>query len=345
MAIEITGSYRFLKPRPEWLARRQEAILEPERPIFDAHHHIWEQDGNPYLLDELVADLDTGHNVVGTVFIEAHYGHRVDGPVALRPVAETERIDRLAQEAGRRGRPGICAGIVGFADLMLGDDVAPVLEAHAAAAPARFKGIRHFVSHDPAFPDGIIVKPAPPGLLGTATYRAGLRQVGRHGLSYDAMLYHRQIPELTAVATLLPDLPIVLDHYGSILGVGPFAAKPRETFEAWRKDLAALAACPNVWIKLGGMSMVICGGRWHEDELPPGSDALAQAWRPYFETAIELFGVERCMFESNFPVDKGMVSYPVLWNAFKRLAAAFTESEKSALFHDNACRFYRITVS
>ncbi|MFZ4534466.1 MAG: amidohydrolase family protein [Alsobacter sp.] len=344
MAIEITGSYRFLKPRPEWLRLRQEDILEPERAIFDAHHHIWEQDGNPYLLDELVADLDTGHNVVGTVFIEAHYGHHTDGPLALRPVGETERIDRLAQEAGRRGRPGICAGIVGFADLMLGEDVVPVLEAHIAASPTRLKGIRHFVSHDPAFPDGIIVKPANPGLLGTTAYRDGLRAVGRQGLSYDAMLYHRQIPELTAVARLMPDLPIVLDHYGSILGVGPFSAQPRETFEAWRQNLTALAACPNVSVKLGGMGMVICGGRWHENELPPGSDELAQAWRPYFETAIDLFGVERCMFESNFPVDKGMVSYPVLWNTYKRLASGFTQSEKSALFHDNACRFYRIAV-
>ena len=344
MAIEITGSYRFLKARPEWLALRQETILEPERAILDAHHHIWEQDGNPYLLDALVADLETGHNVVGTVFIEAHYGHRTDGPLALRPVGETERIDQLAQEAGRRGRPGICTGIVGFADLMLGEQVRPVLEAHVATSPTRFKGVRHFVSHDPAFPDGIIVKPANPGLLGSTAYRAGLRAVSRHGLSYDAMLYHRQIPELTEVARLLPDLSIVLDHYGSILGVGPFAAQPRETFEAWRKDLAALATCPNVSIKLGGMGMVICGGRWHENEMPPGSDELAQAWRPYFDTALALFGVERCMFESNFPVDKGMVSYPVLWNAYKRLASGMTESEKSALFHDNACRFYRIVT-
>jgi L-fuconolactonase len=210
--------------------------------------------------------------------------------------------------------------------------VASVVDAHLTVAPDRLRGIRHSVSRDSNFPDGIVLRPAPPELLAQPAYRAGMAQLARHGLSYDAMLYHQQIPELTSAAAVCPELPIVLDHFGTIIGVGPYRGKESDTFAAWHRDMAGLARCQNVSVKLGGMGMVICGPTWNERPCPPSSTQLAEAWRPYVETCIELFGVERCMFESNFPVDKAMFSYPVLWNAFKRLTQHASADEKSALF-------------
>jgi L-fuconolactonase len=343
MGLDITGKYRYPPPRGEWLERHREEILEPDLPIVDPHHHLWEQDGNPYLLDDFAADLSSGHRIEATVFVQAHYGYRQSGPEELKPVGETEKIARMAAEASDRQLPtAVAAGIVGFADLMRGEAVASVIEAHVEAADGRFRGIRHSVSRDPLFPEGIVLRPAPAGMLAEPSYRAGLATVASMGLSYDAMVYHRQIPELTAAANALPQLPIVLDHIGCIIGVGPYRGKERETFAAWRAEMAELARCPNVCVKLGGFGMVVCGPLWHERDMPPTSTELATAWRPYVETLIELFGADRCMFESNFPVDKGMFSYPVLWNAFKRLTASATVAEKHALLKGTARRVYRL---
>jgi L-fuconolactonase len=343
LGLDITGHYRYPAPRAAWLAQHIEEIIEPELPIVDPHHHIWEQVGNLYLLDDFAADLATGHNIEATVFVQAHYGYRASGPEELRCVGETEKIAALVRDARARGMgTGICAAIVGFADLTLADRVAPVIEEHLAVEPDRFRGIRHSVSRDPNFPNGIVLRPAPAGILANAGYRAGLAKVAEYGLSYDAMLYHRQITELTAMARALPQLPIVLDHFGCIIGVGPYQGYERENFAVWRGDMAELAKSPNVSVKLGGMGMLICGATWHERPRPPGSAQLADAWRPYVETCIELFSVERCMFESNFPVDKAMFSYQVLWNAYKRITAGATANEKAALFHDTAARVYRI---
>ena len=343
MVLDITGRYRYPAPRNTWLQQYTEDIIEPTLPIIDPHHHIWEEQGNTYLLPELTADLHTGHNIVATVFVQAGYGYRQSGEDILKCVGETEKIVQLAAAAHEQGMAtDVCTGIVGFADLTLGARVSDVLEAHLQAAPGRFKSIRHSVSRDPNFPDGIVLRPAPAGLLADTQYRAGLAKVAEYDLGYDAMLYHRQIPELTALARALPHLPIVLNHFGCIIGVGPYLGREKENFESWRRDLRELAQCNNVVIKLGGMGMIICGACYHERPSPPASADLAADWRPYVETCIELFGVERCMFESNFPVDKAMFSYPVLWNAYKRLTAGASVGEKAALFHDTAARFYRI---
>lgn len=343
MGLDITGRYRYPAPNPAWLAQHVEPIIEPDLPIIDPHHHIWEEPGNPYLLDKLTADLATGHRIEATVFVQAHFGYRTDGPEELRCVGETERVTALAEEAARNGfATEICAGIVGYANMLLGDGVTAVLDAHKEAGKGRFRGVRHSVSRDSNFPDGIVLRPAPAGLLGEAAFRAGLATVAKNGLSYDCMCYHQQLPEVTAMARAIPDLAIVLDHYGTVLGVGPYETTRDETFAAWRRDLAELAACPNVSIKLGGMGMIICGPTWHEQPTPPDSATLAEAWRPYFETSVELFGADRCMFESNFPVDKAMYSYPVLWNAFKRLAAGASAAEKASLFRNTAARVYRM---
>lgn len=346
MALDVTGPYRYPSPDPAWLDRRREEALDPDLLILDPHHHLWEQDGNPYLLDEIAADMACGHRVIGTVFVQAHYAHRSDGPAHLRPVGETERVAAIAAEAARRGLArGLAAGIVAHADLRLGDRIAEVLEAHAEAAQGRLRGIRQSVARDEHFPQGIVLRPAARGMLAEPAVRAALARIARDGLGFDAMIYHAQLPELAGLAAALPDLPIVLDHLGCPLGVGPYAERPAEVFEAWRRDLRALARHPRVDVKLGGLGMIITGARWHERAAPPGSEELAEAWRPWVETAIEAFGPERCMFESNFPVDKAMAPAAVLWNAFKRIAAAAAPAERAALFHGTALRSYRLPRS
>ena len=343
MTLDVTGSYRYPNPDAAWLARHVEDVLEPELPIIDPHHHIWKQPGNIYGIEDLKADVSSGHNVIATVFVQAYHGYRTSGPEALRCVGETETIEGLAQAVqAEAGCPRLCEGIVGFADLTLGEGVRDVLDAHLAASPARFKGVRHSVARDPHFPDGIVLRPAPANLLADPLFRAGMATLAEYGLSFDAMLYHCQIRELASAAQAVPGLSIVLDHFGCILGVGPYVGQERETFNAWRRDIQLLAQSPNVSIKLGGMGMIICGARFHERALPPSSQELARAWRPYVETCVEAFGVDRCMFESNFPVDKAMYSYPVLWNAFKRLTAGASPSEKASLLHANAARIYKL---
>ncbi len=343
MTLDITGEYRYPPPNDAWLARRIEPIIDPDLPIIDAHHHLWEQHGQPYLLPELARDAGSGHAIVATICVEARFRHRTSGPAALAAVGETEAIEGLlAEQDPASTRTKFCAGFVGHADLTLGDGIDAVVAAHLEIAGSRLKGVRHSVARDPHFPNGVVIRPAPEGLLGDAAYRRGLKQLSVHDLSYDAMLYHSQIPELAAMAAALPDLPIVLDHYGCILGVGPYADRVRENFLDWRRDMAALAERPNVRVKLGGMGMIVCGARFHEREEPPGSEELAALWSPYIRTTIDLFGPDRCMFESNFPVDKAMMSYAVLWNAFKRATADLAVAERHALFHDTAKEFYRL---
>ena len=344
MGLDVTGKYRYPSPDAEWLGPESEPVIEPDLPIVDAHHHLWIENGVPYLGRELMQDMASGHRIQDTVFVQAHYGYREDLPAELAPVGETEKVRKIADSCRSAGcKTRVAEAIVAFADLTLGADVDRVLEAHDEASGGHLRGIRHGVARDPHFPDGIVLRPAPAGLLGNARYRDGLRALTDHGLSYDAMLYHCQIPELTDLAREMPDLPIILDHMGTKLGVGPYENIPGETFDDWRKSMALLAQCENVLVKIGGMGMIICGARWHEAARPPSSVELAQAWKPQIETCIELFGAERCMFESNFPVDKAMYSYRTVWNAFKRLTADASPDERSALFAGTASTAYRLT--
>uniref|UniRef100_UPI0035CC31A8 amidohydrolase family protein n=1 Tax=uncultured Sphingomonas sp. TaxID=158754 RepID=UPI0035CC31A8 len=345
MGLDVTGRYRYPSPVASWLGRHVEAVIEPSLAVVDAHHHLWIENDSPYLLDEIAADVADGHRIDATVFVQAHYGYDQDAPAHLAPIGETRKVAAIAAQARARDMATrIAAGIVGFVDLTLGDLVDDALDAHAAAADGTFCGVRHSVSNDPAFPNGIVIRPAPAHLLGDVRYRAGLAKVAARGLSYDAMLYQVQIPELTAMARALPDLTIVLDHIGCILGVGPYKGRTDETFAAWRRDMTALATCPNVVVKLGGFGMIVTGADWHERPEPPNSIELADAWRPYVETCIDLFGADRCMFESNFPVDKAMYSYRTLWNAFKRLASDASAAEKAALFAGTAASTYRLAI-
>lgn len=329
---------------PEWLAKVTEAALEPALPIIDPHHHLWVHPGSRYELEELLDDTGQGHNIRATVFVECKAMYRADGPEHLKPVGETEYVNGIAAKSasGGFGEMRACAGIVGFADLRLGGAVDEVLEAHIAAAPARFRGIRHASAFD-ASPE---VRPShtnpPEGLLGLKDFREGFKRLAKYNLTFDAWLYHRQIPELTSLARANPEITIVFDHFGGPIGIGPYEGKRGEIFAQWKKDVAELASCPNVVAKLGGINMAVNGYGWHKRDLPPTSDELVAATRDWYLHSIDVFGPSRCMFESNFPVDKLSCSYGVLWNTFKKIASGFTADEKTHLFHDTAARVYRI---
>jgi L-fuconolactonase len=326
-----------------WLDQLHEDIVEPELPICDPHHHLWDHPDSRYLLDELLQDVGSGHNVVSTVFVECGSMYRSDGPEALRPVGETEFVNGVAamSASGGYGDLRVCAGIVGFADLTLGAAVGEVLDLHMARS-GRFRGIRHAAGWDAD--DGVRNSHTnpPPHLLAQKEFRAGMSELGKRGLSFDAWLYHTQIAELTNLARAHPDVTIVFDHFGGPLGIGPYADRREEIFPQWCADVAELAHCPNVFAKLGGLVMPINGFDFHKRPTPPGSDEIVAATGRYYRHAIECFGVNRCMFESNFPVDKRSCSYPVLWNAFKKLVSDASADEKRQLFHDTACRVYRI---
>jgi predicted TIM-barrel fold metal-dependent hydrolase len=344
--MSTTAPSPYLAVRQEWLDRRREAALEPELPIVDPHHHLWDRPGWRYLLPDLLADLDTGHNIVATVFVQARAMYRADGPEAMKPLGETEFVNGVAamSAAGIYGETKICHGIVGHADLRLGERVQDVLEAHLRAAGDRFRGIRHISAWDG---DATLLNPgnpAPPGLLGDRAFRAGFARLAPLNLSFDAWLFHPQIDELTELARAFPQTRIVLDHVGGPLAIGRYAGKREENFPRWEASIRALAARPNVFVKLGGLGMRVNGYDFHEKADPPDSATLAAAWRPYIDTCINAFGAGRCLFESNFPVDKGSYSYGVYWNACKRLAHGASAAEKADLFSGTAARFYRLAL-
>ena len=334
----------------EWLARTVEPTLEPDLPICDPHHHLWDfrhdSVATRYLLDEFLEDLSSGHNVVSTVFVECGTMFRADGPEALRPVGETEFVAGIAamSESGQYGRTRIAAGIVATASLELGDGAAGVLDRQIAAAGGRLRGIRQGATWH-ASPEVPNHRTGPaPDLYLDARFRDGFRHLAPRGLSFEGWCYHTQIPDLTDLARAFPETTIVLDHFGGPLGVGPYAGRADEVFTEWRRSVAPLAACPNVFAKLGGIAMVVNGFGWHERDAPPTSEALMEATRRYYEHTIELYGIERCMFESNFPMEKVSCSYNVLWNSFKRLTAGYSAAERALLFHDTAARVYRLAA-
>ena len=339
-------STHYLPVRPDWLARVREPILEPELPIVDAHHHLWHRGDWRYLGEELLADTHAGHNIIATVFMQAQAMYRQNGPAAMRPVGETEFVNGVAAigASGLYGKTRICAAIVGYADLTLGAAVRDVLEAHIRAGNGRFRGIRHLTAWDA---DGSLLNPksaGPPGLLSDRAYLEGVAQLAPLGLSYDAWLFHPQLPELAAMARRFSETSIVLDHVGGPVGAGAYAGKHAEIFPYWARSIRALASCPNVTVKLGGLGMRINGFGFETAQDPPSSETLAAAWRPYVETCIEAFGAERCMFESNFPVDNGSYSYVTCWNAFKRITRSASNAEREALFSGTATRVYRLEL-
>ena len=332
----------------DWLALTTEPTLEPEIPICDPHHHFWDQrtgriPHQRYLLDELAADVNSGHNVRSTVFVEARSMYRASGPEEMRPVGEVEFVQGLAA-ASASGLYGPCraaASIVGHANLNLGDRVEPVLEALRAASPSRFRGIRHSVTWDPHPEIEVTSAHRQKGQLASDNFRTGARVLARMGLSLEGWMYFPQLPELADFAKAVPDLTIILNHIGGLLRVGPYANRD-DVMTAWRNGIAAVAESPNVVVKLGGIGMPRTGFDWHARDVPASSEELAESMAPLMNYCIEQFGPDRCMFESNFPVDKVSYSYNVMYNAFKRLSGGYSASERAAMFHDTAVRVYRV---
>ena len=216
-----------------------------------------------------------------------------------------------------------------------------MLEALQAASPNRFRGIRHNVTWSP---DPELDNRETEGILANDSFLAGAMVLARMGLSLDMMLSFPQLPELADFAKAVPDLPIILNHMGGVSRTGIYANKDDEVIPAWREGIAAVAACPNVTCKLGGMGMPRWGFGWHSRDIPIGSEELAEAMSPWKTYCIEQFGPDRCMLESNFPPDKVSFSYNIMYNAFKRLSQGYSASERANMLHDTAARVYRLEV-
>ena len=334
---------RFSGPVDDaWLASRTEEIIDPALPIIDPHHHLWVRDGNTYLLPELLADLNSGHAIEATVFEECHSMYRPDGPEEERSLGETEFVTGFAAmgASGTFGRARFCARMIGHVDLTLGARAKGLLERHIAASGGRFAGVRfstawhaHDRIHKVAPRAGILLEPA---------FRAGFACLNALGLVFDAWVYHTQLDEVAALAAAFPDTTIVLNHVGTPILGGPYAGRRDEAFAEWSAGMAVLARQPNVCVKLGALPIRLPGVTAASRDAPPTSASVATAWQPFIERSIELFGAGRCMFESNFPVQKRWCSYPVVWNAFKRLAAGASAEEKAALFQRTAARVYKV---
>jgi predicted TIM-barrel fold metal-dependent hydrolase len=327
-----------------WLRSVIEDPIDPALPIIDAHHHLWD---NPqtrfppydrYLLPEYLEDIEEGgHRIVQTVFVNCDQMYRRYGPEEMRPVGETEFVQGIAAQAasGQYGTTLVAAGIVSYADLALGEAVSPVLEAHIEASRNRLRGIRYALVWNPS-----AHSMAKAGIMSDRKFRDGFACLQKYGLSFDAFLFHTQLTELADLARAFPDIPVIVNHCGSPHNMGPGTGNREAVFEVWQRGIRALAACPNVLMKLGGLTRLASGSG--EISRPPTSAELAEAMSPYCHFCIEQFGVDRCMFESNFPVDKNSCSYNVLWNAFKRVTEGYSPAERSALFHDTTVKAYRL---
>ena len=331
---------------PDWLALHREDILEPDLPIIDPHHHLWaREDRNRYLIDDFRRDAERGHDIRASVFVECGSFYRKGGPELMRPLGEVEFANGVGAMAasGTYGKTLICAGIVGGADLRAGAEIGRLLDAQMAAAPERFKGIRFSTKWDADEELNTGRYKMSRGYMEDRKFREGLAQLTPRRLSFDAMIYHPQIPELASLSRAFPDLPIVLNHIGGLIAhTRSYIARKDEAIAQWRSNMTELATCPNVHVKLGGLGMsYLCLGLDTLEE-PAPSERVAEAWRPFYEHCIEKFGASRCMFESNYPPDGASADYPIIWNAFKRIAANYSPDEKRALFYGTAAKVYRI---
>jgi predicted TIM-barrel fold metal-dependent hydrolase len=330
--------------RREWLGQITEEILDPDLPIVDPHHHLWPYPlgaFGQYDLSQLRLDAGSGHNVVATVFVECGAAYRKDGPEHLRVVGETEWLAEVAVQSATDGAGAAIRGIVSSADLRLGDQVDEILIAHEAAGHGLFRGIRQRTNHDPLVSEEHDAKP---GIMGDPRFIDGVRRLAAGGYTFDAWSFHCQIPELIDVARAVPEITIVSNHLAGPVGVGPYAVDRRASMDEWRRLISELATCPNVVLKLGGLGMHLFGVPWDERPAPPTSTEVVDTWRDDIRWCIDVFGPQRCMFESNFPVDGLGMGYAVLWNAFKLMTADQSPADKAALFSDTARRVYRLDL-
>jgi len=324
----------------EWLNQVTEEIIDPDRPIVDPHHHLWRRPNSTYVLDHLWADTGSGHNIAKTVFLECGASYHEDGPDHLKPIGETVFVEEIAA-ASRTGGGAVISAIVSRTD-MRAPELDEVLDAHEAAGKGLFRGIRHAGARDP-HPDSLSIPGrAPEGLYADEDYRKGVARLGERGYSFDTWHYHHQNLAFKEMAESVPGTTIVLDHFGTPLGVGPYADKREEIFAKWKDDMAAVAECKNVVAKIGGLAMPDNGFGWNTRDLPPSSDEFVEVQERYYDHTINCFGADRCMFESNFPVDRLSLSYQVLYNGLKKIAAKYTDDEQTAMFSGTASRVYKL---
>lgn len=341
--------YRSSADLDAWLGTRVEAVVEPDLPLVDTHHHLWKDERGDYEIGALAADAH-GNNLVATVYVECGTGYEasVDYSVSdatlvddfLRPTAETDYV-RMAGEAAAADPIGGCRGIVGFANLLLGKRAAAVLEAQIDAGGGRFRGIRQASGWDAAVGAAAYRNP-PPGLLLDDRFLEGFSTLKPLGLTYDAWVFFTQIPDVTALADLYPDTTVILNHFGGLIGIGPYAPRQAEVFKLWRTYVRTLARRPNAILKMGGLGMIASGSLSHLDEYPPTSEELAVRWRPFIETAVEAFGPDRCMIGTNFPVDRQTSSYTSLWNTYKLCTRQYNAQERGDILAGTAKRIYRL---
>ena len=328
-----------------WLEQSREEALDPSLPICDPHHHLWDKPGDRYMIDEVTSDMGSGHNVVQSIFVEVDSMYRASGPPEMRSVGEVEWARGIGaqSDSGLYGPTKVAAGIVGYANLNLGAAVRPVLEAMELAGSGRFRSIRHTCSWDAHEPLRSH-RSGWPGMMAEAKFKEGFGVLIGMGHAFDALVYHPQLSELTGLVDAFPNAVFVLNHIGRPLGVGPYAGYRDEIFEVWKKDMTSLAERPNVTVKVGGLGNRVSGFEWDSQPMPPDSTELTEKTSPYYLHTIEAFGPKRCMFESNFPVDKNSYSYTAVWNSFKRMTKDFSDTEKAWLFHDTAAKAYRLPL-
>jgi L-fuconolactonase len=345
--LEREGRRRGVAPLlyidEDWLSLHEEDVIERDLPIVDPHHHLWDRSA-PYLAPELAKDLRCGHNIRATVYIECSFAYRIDGDPRFASVGEVEYANGVAAlfASGYYGSVRACAGIVGKVDLCLGAFAEEVMLACMARAPSRFRGIRQMAAWDESPEVNVLMRPPEQDLLMNPRFREGFSRLAPLGLSFDAWVYHPQLPQLIDLIDAFPETRVVIDHIGGFVATGPYARQKEDQFNEWKSSMTLLAKRPNVFVKIGGLNSRAHGEAFMDRPRPPSSVELAHAWRPHVETCIELFGADRCMFESNFPPDKCGVSSVVLWNAFKRLAAGCSQVEKANLFANTAIRAYRL---
>jgi L-fuconolactonase len=330
------------------LEGRDELIIDPDLPIIDSHAHLFDRPTLRYMFDDYLADVQAGHNIIASVYVETQAFAREEGPEILRPLGEIEFANGVAamSASGVYGRCRIGAAIVGHADLSSGDVVAEVLDRALQAAPDRLRGVRQItLDHPSEAPYRYMTVRPPRGIMQRPGFRSGLRHLAPRGLSFDAAVFHNQLPDLAELASTFPDTSIVLNHMGFAVGVGLSEEDRREIFREWREALRDVARRPNVVCKVGGLGMPPWGFGFETRQDPITFLELAAAWKPYVEAAIEAFGVERCMMESNFPPDGLSCGFVPLWNALKHIVANYSQEEKATLFHGTAARVYRLSLS
>lgn len=327
---------------------RDEPILEPDLPIIDSHHHLFDRAHLRYMVDDYLEDARLGHNIVATVYVETQAMVRTWGPETLRPVGEVEFANGVGAmcASGSCGPCRVAAAIVGFADMLLGDGVAETLDASMQAAPGRFRAVRQIaISHPNPEALRFLTHQPPQGLLQSDAFLAAFRHIGSRGLVFDTCVLHHQLPELSELAARHPGTPIVLNHAGPAMRrLEKDPARREGIFHDWRRNMAELARNPNVFCKIGGLGTSYWDFGFTEREDPVGYLELATAWRPFVEAAVEVFGPDRCMAESNFPNDGRSCGFVPLWNALKHILKDHSADEKRAIFSGTARSVYRMQL-